>query len=95
MNNNSLMFRFDNELMERMKKIKKNYNFRSNSELAKYMVLFMCRIIAENDNNDLSIEEIFENFMYDEGETFEYCKSKRSMNKSQCLSLDEFSNITE
>jgi len=87
------MFRFDDELLHQLSTIRKNYRFRSISEVAKYCVKLVCEYIIEKDElgdeKDITIEEIFQECI-DNSEVFDYIKTKRAINKSQIKTIDEF-----
>lgn len=90
-NTNNILFRVDDNLYAQMSKIKTNYKFRSNAELAKTIVNVFCNIYAQKKRKEETIEDIFKEL--EDGELmFEYEKPKRSQAKRTQITLNEFNN---
>lgn len=90
-NTNNILFRVNDNLYAQMSKIKTNYKFRSNAELAKTIVNVFCNIYAQKKRKEETIEDIFKEL--EDGELmFEYEKPKRSQAKRTQITLNEFNN---
>jgi len=81
----------NDNLYAQMSKIKTNYKFRSNAELAKTIVNVFCNIYSQKKRKEETIEDIFKEL--EDGELmFEYEKPKRSQAKRTQITLNEFNN---
>lgn len=90
-NTNNILFRVDDNLYAQMSKIKTNYKFRSNAELAKTIVNVFCNIYSQKKRKEETIEDIFKEL--EDGESmFEFEKPKRSQAKRTQITLNEFNN---
>lgn len=90
-NTNNILFRVDDNLYAQMSKIKTNYKFRSNAELAKTIVNVFCNIYSQKKRKEETIEDIFKEL--EDGESmFEFEKPKRSPSKRTQITLNEFNN---
>lgn len=90
-NTNNILFRVDDNLYAQMSKIKTNYKFRSNAELAKTIVNVFCNVYGQKKRKEETIEDIFKEL--EDGELmFEYEKPKRSQAKRTQITLNEFNN---
>ena len=90
-NTNNILFRVDDNLYAQMSKIKTNYKFRSNAELAKTIVNVFCNIYYQKKRKEETIEDIFKEL--EDGESmFEFEKPKRSQAKRTQITLNEFNN---
>lgn len=90
-NTNNILFRVDDNLYAQMSKIKTNYKFRSNAELAKTIVNVFCNIYAQKKRKEETIEDIFKEL--EDGESmFQFEKPKRSQAKRTQITLNEFNN---
>lgn len=90
-NTNNILFRVNDNLYAQMSKIKTNYKFRSNAELAKTIVNVFCNIYSQKKRKEETIADIFKEL--EDGESmFEYEKPKRSQAKRTQITLNEFNN---
>ena len=90
-NTNNILFRVDDNLYAQMSKIKTNYKFRSNAELAKTIVNVFCNIYSQKKRKEESIADIFKEL--EDGESmFQFEKPKRSQAKRTQITLNEFNN---
>ncbi|WP_073346081.1 hypothetical protein [Bacteroides congonensis] len=93
-NTNNVLFRVDDTLYSKLTKIKTNYKFRSNAELAKTIVNVFCNIYSQKKRKEESIADIFKEL--EDGEMmFEYEKPKRSPSKRTQITLNEYLNNGE
>lgn len=90
-NTNNILFRVDDTLYSKLTKIKTNYKFRSNAELAKTIVNVFCNIYSQKKRKEETIEDIFKE-LEDGDLMFEYEKPKRSQAKRTQITLNEFNN---
>jgi hypothetical protein len=90
-NTNNILFRVNDNLYAQMSKIKINYKFRSNAELAKTIVNVFCNIYSQKKRKEETIEDIFKEL--EDGEAmFQFEKPKRSQAKRTQITLNEFNN---
>lgn len=90
-NTNNILFRVDDNLYAQMSKIKTNYKFRSNAELAKTIVNVFCNIYSQKKRKEETIEDIFKQL--ENGDLmFEYEKPKRSQAKRTQITINEYLN---
>ena len=90
-NTNNILFRVDDNLYAQMSKIKTNYKFRSNAELAKTIVNVFCNIYSQKKRKEETIEDIFKEL--EDGEMmFQFEKPKRSQAKRTQITINEFNN---
>lgn len=90
-NTNNILFRVDDTLYSKLTKIKTNYKFRSNAELAKTIVNIFCNIYSQKKRKEETIEDIFKEL--EDGESmFQFEKPKRSPSKRTQITLNEFNN---
>lgn len=90
-NTNNILFRVNDNLYAHLSKIKTNYKFRSNAELAKTIVNVFCNIYSQKKRKEETIEDIFREL--EDGESmFQFEKPKRSPSKRTQITLNEFNN---
>lgn len=93
-NTNNILFRVNDNLYAQMSKIKTNYKFRSNAELAKTIVNVFCNIYSQKKRKEETIEDIFKEL--EDGESmFQFEKPKRSQAKRTQITLNEYLNNGE
>ena len=81
MNKNNIFFRVNDELFNKLNKIKTDYKFRSNAELVKTIVKVFCDLYYNKHPKEESIEEMFRELENGDFQ-FDYVKPKKL--KKQC-----------
>lgn len=78
-NTNNIFYRIDDKTYNKLTKIKQDFKFRSNAELAKTITEVFCNLYSDKQPKEQSIEDIFREFE-DTEESFRYEKPKKIRN---------------